>query len=75
MLHFCTILSLYKDTRVINTMLPFPSVGIAAISVSIHPPVTVTLPFANPEEAEALLEASKKFAMKRFERLKKMGEE
>ena len=33
------------------------------------------LPFANPEEAEALLEASKKYAMKRFERLKKMGEE
>ena len=29
----------------------------------------------DPEEAEKLLEASKQYAMKRFERLKKMGEE
>ena len=33
------------------------------------------LPFANPEQAEELLEASKQYAIKRFERLKKMGEE
>ena len=33
------------------------------------------LPFANPEEADVLLEAAKKYAIKRFERLKKMGDE
>ncbi len=32
------------------------------------------LPFANPEEADELLELSKEYAIKRFERLKKMGE-